>query len=419
MLTIISPLRARSSAALPVLAYLGLGACDPTVERSDPDARLHPRHADWPELDSLALGGGMTCATLVSGAAKCWGHGEGGRLGPWGAPSMLSVEPSEAPLLDLGPGVAAIATTGSRTLLRLADGAVIGFGPGTDPTSTTAVVPLARPAHQVVAGEGFGCALLDDARVQCWGRGDQGQLGTEAVADAHDPVDVPIAGAVVELAAGAAHVCARLDSGDIRCWGRNDEEQLGHPLPPADDGQLLEPGEVPLDGPAIRVLAGAYHSCALLESGVLQCWGDDDDGQVGGEQLGDDQASTEPSRPDFGIPVVDAAAGRHHTCAVLHDGTLWCWGSDQYRQLGRAIEGSSDGSLPELAAVDLEGARVRRVFAGALADHTCAQLEDGPTRCWGRNDFGQLGLGLSSPEDPVEGPPGDLPDVIIVEDPDE
>jgi hypothetical protein len=64
------------------------------------------------------------------------------------------------------------------------------------------------------------------------------------------------------------------------------------------------------------------------------------------------------------------------------------------------------------------GAGVETIFAGALAEHTCATLDDGQLRCWGRNDRGQAGLGYASPGDPVEGPPGDLPDVIIVEDPD-
>jgi alpha-tubulin suppressor-like RCC1 family protein len=105
---------------------------------------------------------------------------------------------------------------------------------------------------------------------------------------------------------------------------------------------------------------------------------------------------------------------------VRADGALRCWGDGASGQLG--LDPSQDIGDDEhplaAAALDVGGLEVAAIFAGALAEHTCASLSDGSLRCWGLNDHGQLGLGYASPADPVEGPPGDLPDVIIVEDPD-
>lgn len=431
-LTAISLVRVPCPAAVAVLGWLGLGACAPTTDVSDVDASHGLRQADGLALASVSLGEGTTCAALATGEAKCWGRNDDGRLGLGPSSSVVEAEPALLPFLAVGGDVTAIATNGPHGYALLDDGSVVvlgvdpsgAFGAPGEPEGTPGsgvAVPLAGPAEQVVAGEGFGCARLSDARVQCWGEGDEGQLGRGALPGIHGPADVLLGGVAVELAAGLAHACARLDTGAVRCWGRDHEGQLGYGAPATGAPVPSERGDVSIGGVAARIVAGAHHSCALLDTGSLRCWGDDTAGQLGlgsTQPIGDDELPSDVPEVELGAAVVDVAAGRHHTCAILDDGSLRCWGDDGHQQLGSSMGGSDPAPPPGIVEVAMGGDAAEGVLAGALADHTCARLLGGTLRCWGRNDYGQLGLGFVDPDDPAEGPPGDLPDVIIVEDPD-
>jgi alpha-tubulin suppressor-like RCC1 family protein len=422
---------------------LVLVACAPASGPDDDPSGF--RSASWDptavELASVSLGESTTCATTTDGRAKCWGRSDDGRLG-LGVPSTTSeADPSALALLALGAGSTAVVTNGTQSFALLDDGSVRGFGlnyahelglahtqtVGDDETpadaSVSTVVPLAGPAQQVVAGEGFACARLDDARVQCWGRGDEGQLGCGPLPGSRSPHDVELGGDAVEITAGAAHACARLSDGAIRCWGLGDAGQLGHGQPLGDGVVVTTAGDVPLGAAAVQVVAGGAHTCALLETGGVRCWGLNTDGQLGyGHTLsiGDDETPAAAGDVVLGGAAVQVAAGLRHTCALLDDGALRCWGDGTSGQLGLpSLQRIGDDEHPLAAdALALGGSGVTAIFAGALAEHTCATRDDGSLRCWGLNDHGQLGLGYASPQDPVEGPPGDLPDVIIVEDPD-
>jgi alpha-tubulin suppressor-like RCC1 family protein len=421
---------------------LALGACAP---HAAPEGDALALRAAWEPstvaLASVSLGESTTCATTTTGQAKCWGRGDDGRLG-LGVPSTASeADPRALELLALGATPTAVVTNGTQSFALLDDGSVRGFGPnhahelglahsetvGDDETpadaSVSTVVPLAGAAQQVVAGEGFACARLDDARVQCWGRGDEGQLGRGVQPGSHAPATVLLGGDAVEITAGAAHACARLTGGAIRCWGLGDVGQLGYGQPLGDMAVPATAGDVPLGAAAVQVIAGGAHTCAVLESGALRCWGDNADGQLGyghTHAIGDDETPAAAGDVALGGAVVQVVAGLRHTCALREGGMLRCWGDNADGQLGLALGVHvGDDELPLAAgAIALGEPGVAAIFAGALAEHTCAVRGDGSLRCWGRNDHGQVGLGYASPQDPVEGPPGDLPDVIIVEDPD-
>jgi hypothetical protein len=361
--------RARASGAICLASWLALG-CAPQDASHD---ALEWRASVEPTF--VSLGEGTTCATLAAGAVKCWGDGDGGRLGLGRPVSTSEPDPVELEPIALGGAATRVATSGAQTFALLDDGTVRGFGlnaahelglshaqtVGDDETPSAAgsssVVPLGGAATELAAGDGFACARLVDGRVQCWGRGDEGQLGRGVVPGFGPPADVILGGTAVEIAVGAAHACARLTGGAVRCWGRDDAGQLGH-------GQAEHAGstpamaDVPLGGTAVEVTAGADHTCARLSTGTIRCWGDGADGRLGygsTEAIGDDETPAAAGDVALGATAIQVAAGQRHTCALLEDGALRCWGDGSQAQLGLPSSAAiGDDELPiETAAIDL------------------------------------------------------------------
>jgi len=394
-----------------LLAGLGLPACSASQETLGDAGYSIPRSATDISLASVSLAEQTTCITTRSGQAKCWGQSD--------SSSSIEAEPAEVPFLELGARASTVVTDGMRSYALLDNGTVLALGV----VPPFAPIPLASLAYQLVAGEDFACALLDDGRVQCWGRGDEGQLGRTTSPGSHPPGDVVLGGSAVELTAGVAHACARLVGGTIRCWGLGDQGQLGYGRPVSEGELPSSTGDVILGGLATQVVAGGAHTCARLVGGTIRCWGLNDHGQLGYghmRSVGDDEHPATAGDVALGGSATMVTAGISHTCALLEDATLRCWGEGSSKQLG--LSGTAtigDDELPGQAPLaDFGGHAVERIFMGALAEHGCALLNDGALRCWGLNDHGQLGLGFTHPQEPLQGPPGDLPDVIIVEDPD-
>ena len=205
---------------------------------------------------------------------------------------------------------------------------------------------------------------------------------------------------VLQLAAGRAHTCALLTGGRVRCWGANAEGQLGLGTT-ADLGgqQPYQNGLVSLGGPAAFIAAGADHTCALMAGGSLRCWGANGHGQLGlgsTNALGDDELPSASPPINLGLGVTTVAAGGNCTCAILTDSTLRCWGQNNYGQLGLGnTDDVGDDELPSRAAAEVSlGASAALVTTGG--NFSCAILGDGHRgRCWGQNGLGQLGLGIT------------------------
>lgn len=216
----------------------------------------------------------------------------------------------------------------------------------------------------------------------------------------------PVANAAVvtQMALGSAHSCALVDGGRVKCFGANDQAQLGA-------GDLVDRGGaqgemaalqfVNLGAPATVLAAGARHTCALLESGAVKCWGVNDYGQLG---LGDVARRGETAdQMGANLPAVNLGSGRtairislgeRHSCAVLDDQSAKCWGNNTYGQLGQA-DVNHRGNAPDqmgdaLASVAL-GQGVLDVAAGGR--HTCFLLADHSVKCVGDGGQGQLGNG--------------------------
>jgi len=282
--------------------------------------------------------------------------------------------------------------------VRLPDGTVqcVGhnqfgqLGNGTlDDSSVLVAVSGLTTATQVAAGDEFACALLGDSTARCWGLGSSGQRG-DGNFDKISTVPVAVVGitGAAAVSSGYEHACALLGDHSMRCWGRNVDGQLGDgtraPLDcvPGSCGSSTPMRVVGITS-ADAITAGAYHTCALLSDRTVQCWGRNDDGQLGD---GTWSSSSTPARVGGLTGVAAVSGGGYHTCALLGDGTVRCWGRNTEGQLG---DGTTAGSLTPVQVVGITGA----VAVSGGYEHTCALLGDGTVRCWGRNAEGQLGDG--------------------------
>ena len=321
----------------------------------------------------LDAGFAHTCAILNTGAVRCWGSGLNGRLG-YG--NTDNVGDGETPG-TVGP---------------------VSLGAG-------------RRALAISAGVGHTCAILDTGAVRCWGYGGNGRLGygnVNWIGDNETPGSVGpvVLGAgrrAVAISAGSAHTCAILDTGAVRCWGVGLSGRLGYGNV-NDVGDNEAPGSVSpvFLGPGRRALAisaGTSHTCAILDTGAVRCWGSGSDGRLGyanTDTIGDNETpgSVGPVFLGAGRRAVAISAGANHTCAILDTGAVRCWGIGSSGQLGYGNTNNvGDNEAPgSVSPVDL-GAGRRAVAISGETEHTCALLDTGAVRCWGYGGQGRLGYG--------------------------
>lgn len=344
----------------------------------------------------ISAGGRFTCAVNESGGAQCWGSDEWGQLGDGQGGSWRKWAPVDVDGLD--SGVAAIsASTGGSACALLDSGGVkcwgtnygnLGDGTRIDRFTPVDVVGLDRGVAALSVGGGFACALLDFGDVKCWGYNMNGELADGTTVNVQlTPVDVVGLGRpVVALAASQYHTCAVLDTGGVKCWGYNWGNQFGGGtrgiFPPVDvDG---------LDHGVVGLSAGHDYTCAVLDTGGVKCWGANDRGQLGDGTTVNRWAPVDVVGLDHG--VVSVTGRIEHTCALLDSGDVKCWGHNTNAQLG-------DGTLTDRLSpveVDWGAGAFKAVEITAGGGHTCALLDTGEARCWGANYEGQLGIATTT-----------------------
>lgn len=358
----------------------------------------------------IAVGGYHVCARLEgadNGKIKCWGSNQHGQLGQQD-PIAHGNEPGEMgvnlPPVNLGTGLSVV---------------------------------------DISAGQHFNCArLIDaagaDAGIKCWGRNQYGQLGnnlggawgTQGVGPGTMGDDLPFlnpglaAGEhVLEIVTGEVHGCLRVDTGVVKCWGTNYNGVPGQGTShgassPTTELAYVNPVVVPL-GTGLKAVglsaSGGRHTCARLVDGAnahfLKCWGRNNAGQLG---VGDNNDRGDgPNEMGNALPAIDLGTGRHavqvstsayNTCALLDNNDVKCWGNNGYGQLGRGVAGSDDCSANDcigdgagemgdlLPPVSLSTTMTpARVVGGDL--QACVLFTTGKIKCWGNNDYGQLGQG--------------------------
>ena len=391
----------------------------------------------------IALGAEYGCVRFDDGQLKCWGSNSDGQLGLGNTNNRgddAGEMASALPAVSLGASRTAIeiAAGGYHMCARLDNNQVkcwgqnvygqLGLGNTSARGDNSGEMGNSLPAVQLgtgaivvqlAAGRYFTCARLTTGQVKCWGRNDRGQLGVGDVNSRGDQsgemgnslaaINLGTGRTAIDLVSQAYHVCARLDDLTVKCWGENIYGQLGlgdvdsrgdAPGEMGDALATLDPGT----GHTIKQLAtNSGHTCAILETGSVKCWGHNLYGQLG---LGDtDFRGDDPGEIGDAVPTVsfgtgrtalDIVAGSRQTCVLLETRQVKCWGWNDYGQLGFGdveTRGDGPGEMGDtLPTVDLgTGRTVIELESGSFFE--CARLDDDEIKCWGDNEEGQLGIG--------------------------
>ncbi len=244
--------------------------------------------------------------------------------------------------------------------------------------------PLSIPALQVAAGGFHSCALLQGGSIKCWGWNNHGQLGngtSGATAYSATPVLVSGISNAVAVSAGNMHTCALLQGGEVECWGDNEWGELG-------DGSLID-SNLPVAVPGIsatEVSAGFDATCAIQSTGVVMCWGLGTSGQLGDGSFSNSSVPVQVS----GITASSASINGQTACA-RSGGGVSCWGSAGSGQLGNGQTVPQNTATP--SSVALFGLPSQTITSGVSS---CALLTTGGVSCWGSNESGQLGGGCNN-----------------------
>ena len=387
---------------------------------------------------SLALGYQRSCALLDNHKVKCWGFNELGYLGLGTKAAPKDIIGDEAS--DMGDSLPVID---------------LGADKG---------VPWNVKA--ISSGDSHTCAILSNDRVKCWGMNMFGQVGKNPWEDrsgknltfgdqasdmgdnlhfidlgTEDGSDTGTPWTVKAISTRGHYTCAILSNDRVKCWGANErgqlglghsefwgdggDEEMGNNLPFVD----LTDGGTPSADEGMQltvkaIAAASRHTCAILSNDRVKCWGANGKGQLGQEHhahLGDESdemgdnldfidLGTEDGL-DTGAPLVAKAimAAEHHTCVILENDKVKCWGINSGGHLGLGLPPyKSDGITAtahanigdevnemgnDLSAVDLGMGLTAKVIAGGRS-HTCAILSNERVKCWGRGDY--IGLGMGS-----------------------
>ena len=214
--------------------------------------------------------------------------------------------------------------------------------------------------------------MLADGDLTCWGANRHGELGDGTLVDRAVPAKVPGVHHVVGVATGMFHTCAVLASGSVLCWGTREDGELGdgvqdwHPVP--------TPQVVAGVSGAVAITAGYVHTCVLLADKTVECWGGNDNNPPPVDGTSKNHLFPAPVPDLAGVTAVRAAI--RHTCALIDDGTVKCWGSNFVGNLG-------DGSVVDHVEPEPVTGVTNAVAIDVGVSSTCAVLADGSVQCWG------------------------------------
>ncbi len=295
-------------------------------------------------VESVSVGALHSCALASTGRAQCWGNNEFGMLGDG---------------TNIGPRTTPVLVSGNNTF----------------------------EAGSLSSGYTHSCALRN-GRAACWGLNFFVALGTAGFYSVA-PVAVGNSGtpSFVRLSTGGYHGCGLTSSGAAWCWGWNQEGQAG----PIAATSVLVPAVVPA-GPVTfsQISAGESHTCALTAAGEAWCWGGNGRGELGSDPAVVGTQSATPILVPGGLVFASIDAGTQHTCGVTTTGEGYCWGSQEYGQLGNGVV-STVISAPVLVS---GGSTYRQISAGGQT--TCGVTTAKVVQCWGAGLSGVLGNGTST-----------------------
>jgi alpha-tubulin suppressor-like RCC1 family protein len=332
----------------------------------------------------LTAGAYHTCVVDTAGAAWCWGRGEYGVLGNG------AEENSATPVPVAGGHSFTSITAGYYHTCGIADDGVWCWGYGgagqlgsdTTLSSTPVKVQGGLEFVRLAAGDGHTCGLQADGTAYCWGYGANGQLGRTTIAY-YAPTPEKVAGDVkfAQISANALHTCALTRLGKAYCWGEGRWGALGT----GDEGDRTAPVAVLDTLSFVQIGGGSGHTCGLVPARGTFCWGYNAHGELGAGTAGDQQLS--PVRVNTTERFSALSQGRaSHLCGIdAGDAKVRCWGYNEFGQIGNSS--TNDALTPSITGT----LTARAVVAGY--NHSCAVDTSNRIFCWGYNYEGQVGTG--------------------------
>jgi alpha-tubulin suppressor-like RCC1 family protein len=390
---------------------------------------------------SISAGGEFSCAVLDNGDAKCWGDNSDGQLSlgdktprgtspPTMGDSLQAINPGSGSWVGLtgsGESMCGLRNNGTVSCFGLNSNGTLGLGllseAGLNPGSMGANLPYLDLGSNLISSIGISashaCAVVTDGRVKCWGSNSFGQLGlgdtsprgqTAATFGSNlQPVNLGVGLTAVKVATGGGHSCAMFNDGRLKCWGRNTDGQLGlgttgnRGTLTTQMGDSLPFVSLGSGRTAVDVTLGDNYSCALLDNSQVKCWGAGAYGVLGYQNslsiglsggMGDALAPVNLGSGQFAAAI---ETGPQHTCALLTNGDLKCWGNGSSARLGKdgtANIGHTVNTMGDFNLPIFLGFGVSSIGLGG--GHSCAILDNSTLKCWGQNNYGQLGQGSNA-----------------------
>ena len=409
--------------------------------------------------------GGSSCALYSEDLTNqrvvmCWGYGENGQIGDGADISLNSPSSTSKVSIDfeIALGIAYgsdYVSTGQNDPMKISLSSTSNFGCamsykghvkcwgyngygqlGIENTTNSGdsdnemgsnlkfvSLGVNRTAKDISLGGSHACAILDNNQVKCWGYNGYGQLGIEnntqigdnygeLWGDNHPSINLGTGRTAVAISTGFSHTCVILDTGDIKCWGYNGYGQLGIGSTatigdnPNEMGDNLAKVDLGYGRTALAIVSGTNSNCAILDSGLIKCWGRNNVGQLGigsTTQIGDNTNemgnNLEISRLGTDTIALSLSGGGSNYCALTNNRDIKCWGHNGYGQLGIENTTQMGDNVNEmgdnLIKVDLgTGRSAIRISTGST--HTCVILDNEDFKCWGYNGYGQLGIGSNT-----------------------
>jgi len=370
---------------------------------------------------AVSTGDNTTCALVEMGKAYCWGYNFGGRLATGDTafrvivPRAVSNQPVAFNHITVGAlHQCALARDGRAYCWGENGSGQLGAGGQVQSQGVTPVVGGLTFAS-ISAGFSHTCAITTDQAAYCWGNNGYGQLGAGAAAPcdyANLPclvnAPVPVAGGLhfVQISTGRDHTCGLTSDGTGYCWGENASGQLGNPAIPINCGgfpthsQCLRDAPTPITGGLkfTQLSAGAFHTCGITTAGRAYCWGlvTADSAIVAfalgnaaySGELGTQRGSRAPVPVEGEPSLREITAGNGVSCGLTTSGQAVCWGRNNWGQMGVG------GIDPFFTTIPLAVRMPAAQSAPAIDEdyHACALTTTGRIWCWGgANFYGELG----------------------------
>ncbi len=371
---------------------IGIGNTDTKLDltKVSVDPMAMTPDADWKDVFAAR---DTTCASKTDGKLYCWGQNSSLQVSKTGGSFVTTPY-----LVETAAGAAdsdwATASVGFTACGIKQDGRMFCWGRGnegqlgTGPLAASSAAPLEVGMGKVwksVRINGFHiCALDAQNALFCWGRGNSGQMGATAPGWVLTPLEVFPGMTFKDFATGNVHTSALTSEGKIISLGSRVFGQLGDGL----TSLWTTPDLIGTDTTWTRVVGYGESGCAINQAGELHCFGNNESGQLG---VGDDISRTTPVKASLPTTIQQAAVGRQHTCVLTTAGKIMCAGRNASGQLGLGT------TMPQKSFIEIptagkpyDGLIWKALAAGE--EHNCAISTTGRLFCWGRNSEGQVGL---------------------------